>query len=187
MKAVSKAGILRKTLILLLCVAPCWINAGCLQNDDLHDLGRSDDEPHALGRSDVAILKDTVIQLCHEILGIERNASPKEIKKAYRKLSLIYHPDKSSTNKEACTEVFIALKDAHDILNVYPKKGNVPENSNLIQDCEDVKKRLEHALKLKKWLEDELKRKKSKPTPPCPPKKGNVVDGTTHTTINDID
>ncbi|HSF27633.1 MAG TPA: DnaJ domain-containing protein, partial [Nitrosopumilaceae archaeon] len=32
---------------------------------------------------------------CYEILGIQKGASQKEIKTAYRKLSLRYHPDRN--------------------------------------------------------------------------------------------
>jgi DnaJ domain len=177
MKAVSKASILRKTLILLLCVAPCWINAGCLKNDDLHDLGIND----------IAILQDTVIQLCHEILGIERNVSSDEIEEAHKKLRNKYHPDKNQGNEVAATEVFTALDEAYDLLGTYLTKENVPAIANLVQYYEGVKQRLERALKLKQRLEYELKFKQSRPTPPRSPKKDNVVDGTTPTTINDID
>ena len=52
----------------------------------------------------------------YEILHIEPTASLQDIKKAYRRLALLYHPDKNSNSKES-TELFKQLSEAYQVLS----------------------------------------------------------------------
>ncbi len=51
----------------------------------------------------------------YEILGVDRNASASDIKKAYRKLAVKFHPDKNPDDKEA-EDRFKELGEAYEIL-----------------------------------------------------------------------
>ena len=52
----------------------------------------------------------------YEVLGVSKNADATEIKKAYRKLALKYHPDKNPGDKEA-EEKFKEAAEAYDVLS----------------------------------------------------------------------
>jgi len=52
----------------------------------------------------------------YEVLGVGRSADKDEIKKAYRKLALKYHPDKNPDNKEA-EEQFKEVNEAYEVLS----------------------------------------------------------------------
>ena len=52
----------------------------------------------------------------YEILGVEVNATKEEIKKAYRRLAKIYHPDLALTNKEEAEKIFKKINWAYGIL-----------------------------------------------------------------------
>ncbi len=58
----------------------------------------------------------------YEILGIEKNASASEIKKAYRKKALQYHPDKNPGDKQA-EEMFKKAAEAYEVLSDPNKKA----------------------------------------------------------------
>jgi len=56
----------------------------------------------------------------YQILGVSRNASTEEIRKAYRKLAMQYHPDRNPDDKQA-EERFKEINEAYQVLND-PKK-----------------------------------------------------------------
>ena len=52
----------------------------------------------------------------YEVLGVEKNASEDEIKKAYRKIAIKYHPDRNPGDKEA-EEKFKEAAEAYNVLH----------------------------------------------------------------------
>lgn len=57
----------------------------------------------------------------YEVLGIKRNATPDEIKKAFRKMALLHHPDKNPGDKKA-EEKFKEASEAYEILSDESKR-----------------------------------------------------------------
>ena len=58
----------------------------------------------------------------YEVLGVSKNADAAEIKKAYRKLALQYHPDRNPGNP-AAEDQFKEAAEAYDILSNEEKKS----------------------------------------------------------------
>ena len=58
---------------------------------------------------------------CYDVLGVPRSASKDDIKKAYRKLALKYHPDKTKGDKNS-EEKFKEASEAYRILSDYTKR-----------------------------------------------------------------
>jgi curved DNA-binding protein len=58
----------------------------------------------------------------YEVLGVSRNASEADIKKAYRKLARQYHPDRNPGNKQAEAR-FKEVQEAYDVLNDKTKRA----------------------------------------------------------------
>ena len=57
----------------------------------------------------------------YKILGLDKSAGPGDIKKAYRKLAMKYHPDRNKDNKSA-EEKFKEISEAYAVLSDPEKK-----------------------------------------------------------------
>ena len=58
----------------------------------------------------------------YEVLGVDKNATPEQIKKAYRKKAMEFHPDRNPGNKEA-EEKFKEVGEAYEVLSDADKKA----------------------------------------------------------------
>lgn len=66
----------------------------------------------------------------YKILGVSKNASLDEIKKAYKKLAIKWHPDKNLNNKEEAEEKFKVISEAYSILSDEEKRILYDAKSN---------------------------------------------------------
>jgi len=58
----------------------------------------------------------------YKILGVDRNASLEDIKKAYRKLAFKWHPDRNPNNKAQAEEMFKKISEAYAVLSDEEKR-----------------------------------------------------------------
>ena len=67
-------------------------------------------------------------------LGVTREANEQEIKRAYHKMILRYHPDKNRDNIEECTQRFREIQTAYEILS-NPQKRRMYDNECRWREC----------------------------------------------------
>lgn len=60
----------------------------------------------------------------YDILGVPKNATSEQIKKAYRKLAFEYHPDRNPGDKKRAEEKFNKITEAYDVLVDDSKRKN---------------------------------------------------------------
>lgn len=82
----------------------------------------------------------------YQVLGLPRETSARAIKKAYRKLSMKYHPDKNPGDKSA-SDKFVEITEAYDVLSdpekrrrydMYGEEGIKGESGDGFRDPFDV-------------------------------------------------
>ncbi|MBI3896598.1 MAG: molecular chaperone DnaJ [Acidobacteria bacterium] len=60
----------------------------------------------------------------YEVMGVSREATDQEIKKAYRRIALQHHPDRNPENKEVSEEKFKEAAEAYSVLSDPQKRAN---------------------------------------------------------------
>ncbi len=73
----------------------------------------------------------------YKILGVPRNASDEEIKKAYRKLAMQYHPDRNPGREKWANEKFKEINEAYGVLGD-PQKRRQYDQFGTVGDIGDI-------------------------------------------------
>lgn len=91
---------------------------------------------------------DTGLWNPYEILGVDESASASQIKSAFRKLSLKYHPDKvAEEDKDESAKIFIEISKAHTVLTDDEARATFDEFGH-----PDGKQAMTLGIALPKWL-----------------------------------
>lgn len=75
----------------------------------------------------------------YKILEVSRSATVADIKKAYRRLALKWHPDKNPDNQDEANKKFKEISEAYEVLSDEKKRKVSKENNTLsfycVRDC----------------------------------------------------
>jgi DnaJ-class molecular chaperone len=90
----------------------------------------------------------------YEVLGVSKNISQLELKQAYKKLALEYHPDKYKGNIELAKKKFITINTAYKILSNENTRlcydNGIEISDKELQECKNMSKKLFDTIFLKK-------------------------------------
>ena len=66
----------------------------------------------------------------YEVLGVSRDASDADLKKAYRRLAMKHHPDRNTDDAEAAETKFKEVKEAHEVLSDANKRSDYDQHGH---------------------------------------------------------
>ncbi|CAM9567168.1 unnamed protein product, partial [Ectocarpus fasciculatus] len=113
------------------------LEAACRDYEKLMDMVPDEKQREIQGkiRKTKAAVKQAKRKDYYKLLGVSRSADDAEIKKAYRKAALKYHPDrqssKSEEEKEQAGKVFRDIAEAYEVLSDPTKKGRYDSGVDL--------------------------------------------------------
>ncbi len=81
----------------------------------------------------------------YSILGVDKKADIKDIKKAYRKLAIKYHPDKNPSNIEKAKEQFLRVQEAYEVLQDAKKREKYDRLYDIEQQCKSNSSSFEYS------------------------------------------
>lgn len=94
----------------------------------------------------------------YKTLGVDKKATPQQIKKAYRKLAMKWHPDKNPDDKENAEAKFKEIGEAYSVLSDEQKKEKIMINLVVInhkmldfQTMAISNKEISHQIMLRKY------------------------------------
>eukprot|EP00929_Paragymnodinium_shiwhaense_P119212 TRINITY_DN91097_c0_g1_i1.p1 TRINITY_DN91097_c0_g1~~TRINITY_DN91097_c0_g1_i1.p1 ORF type:complete len:681 (-),score=129.31 TRINITY_DN91097_c0_g1_i1:83-2125(-) len=70
----------------------------------------------------------------YDVLGVSKDASDADIKRAYKKLALKWHPDKNPERKEEAQKEFIAVQGAYEVLSDADKRKRYDNRRSFFSD-----------------------------------------------------
>eukprot|EP00588_Corethron_pennatum_P012053 CAMPEP_0194278944 /NCGR_PEP_ID=MMETSP0169-20130528/12799_1 /TAXON_ID=218684 /ORGANISM="Corethron pennatum, Strain L29A3" /LENGTH=439 /DNA_ID=CAMNT_0039023267 /DNA_START=323 /DNA_END=1642 /DNA_ORIENTATION=+ len=117
--------------------------AGEMYQDSIRSYREAEDENENDGNSRTiqekiqaaeTALKQSKTKNYYKILEVKRNADLKEIKKAYKKMALQWHPDKNVENQEEASSKFQEVAEAYEVLSDDEMRGRYDRGEDVFEN-----------------------------------------------------
>eukprot|EP01133_Synstelium_polycarpum_P019013 gene19013-22759_t len=70
----------------------------------------------------------------YKLLGVEKSCSPTEIKRAFKKLAIKYHPDKAESQTEEAQKLYVDITEAYEILSDNDKRERYDRGEDVLDN-----------------------------------------------------